>query len=96
LNLENTINNPNGYVPLMTDKNHDGIAIPLEIMDAGHHFDDCPQAPARRGRRADVASASNNELLYTILLNHVVDSHKTRPHTNAQIKKKSKPLQTTY
>jgi hypothetical protein len=42
LDLENMINNPNGYVPLMTDDNHDGIAIPLKIMDAGHHFDDCP------------------------------------------------------
>ncbi len=81
LDLENMINNPDGYVPLMMDDNHDGIVIPLEKMDALHHFDDCPQA-ARRGRRTDVASASNGELPRTILLNHVVDSHKMRPHTN--------------
>ena len=96
LDLENMINNPNGYVPLkIYDNHHDGIAVPPEIMDTGHHFDDCPRA-ARRGQRTDAASASNGELPRTILLNHVVDSHKTRPHTNARIKKKIKPLKTTY
>ena len=96
LDLENMINSLNGYVPLKIDNNHhDGIVIPLEIMDAGHHFDDCPRA-ARRGQRTDAASASNGELPCTILLNHVVDSHKMRPHTNARIKKKIKPLKTTY
>jgi len=76
----------------MTDDTHDGIAIPLELMDVGHHFDDCPQA-VRRCRRTDVALTDEPR---TILLNHVVDSHKTRPHTNARIKKKTKPLKTTY
>jgi hypothetical protein len=95
LDLENMINNPDGYVPLNVDDNHDGIAIPLEIMDAGHHFDDCPRA-VRRGQVTDAASASNGELPHTILLNHVVDSHKTHPHTNARIKKKIKPLKATY
>ena len=42
LDVENLINNPDGYVPLMMVDNHDEIAIPVEIMDAGHHFDDCP------------------------------------------------------
>ncbi len=42
LDVENMINNPDGYVPLMMVDNHDYIAIPVEIMDAGHHFDDCP------------------------------------------------------
>ena len=79
---------------MMVD-NHDSIAIPFEIIDAGHHFDDCPRA-ARRGRHTDVASASNGELPCTILLNHGVASHKMRPHTNARIKKKTKPLKTTY
>ena len=85
LDLENMTNNLNGYVPLKIDDNHhDGIAIPLEIMDAGHRFDDCPQPQAaRRGQRTDAASASNDELPCTILLNHVVDSHKMHPHTNA-------------
>ena len=84
LDLENMINNPDGYVPLkkIDDNHHDGIAIPFEIMEVGHHFDDCPRA-ARRGQRTDAASALNGELPRTILLNHVVDSHKTRPHTNA-------------
>jgi hypothetical protein len=95
LDLENMINDPDGYVALTMDDNHNGIAIPAEIMDAGHHFDDCPRA-ARRGRRTDLASDTNSELPRTILLNHVVDSHKTRPHTNARIKKKTKPLKTTY
>ncbi len=95
MDLENMINNPNGYVPLMMDNNHDGIAIPVEIMDAGHHFDDCPRA-ARRGWRTDVSSVLNGELPHTILLNHVVYSHMMRPHTNAQIKKKINPLKTTY
>jgi hypothetical protein len=79
----------------MTDDNHDGIAISLKIVDAGHHFDDCPRA-ARRGQHTDVASASNGDLPCTNLLNHVVDSHKTCPHTNARMKKKIKPLKTTY
>ena len=76
------INNPDGYVPLIMVDSHDDIAIPAEIMDAGHHFDDCPRA-ARRGRRTDVTSVTNGELQRTSLLNHVGDSHKTRPHTNA-------------
>ena len=52
------INNPNGYVPLMTDDNHDGIAIPVEIMDAGHHqksplgHDQIPM-PEARSRACD-------------------------------------------
>ena len=97
MDLENMINNPDGYVPLkkIDDNHHDGIAIPFEIMEVGHHFDDCPRA-ARRGQRTDAASALNGELPCTILLNHLVDSHKTRPLTNARIKKKIKPLKTTY
>jgi hypothetical protein len=95
LDLENMINIPDGYVPLMMEDNHDGIAIPCEIMDASHHFDDCPRA-VRRGRRTDVASASNGDLPRTILLNHVLDSHKTHTHANAGIKKKIKPLKTAY
>jgi hypothetical protein len=39
--LKNMMNNHDGYVPLMMEDNHD-IAIPLAIMDTGHHFDDCP------------------------------------------------------
>jgi hypothetical protein len=65
LDLENLINNPDRYVPLMTGDNHDGIAIPLQIMDTGHHFDDCPQA-ARRGLRTDIASDLNGDLSRTI------------------------------
>jgi hypothetical protein len=49
---------------------------------------------ARQGRRIDVIA--NNNLPRTILLNHVVDSHKMCPHTNMRTKKKSKPLKTTY
>jgi hypothetical protein len=37
------MNNPEGYVPLGTDDNHD-VANAVAIMDASHHFDDCPQA----------------------------------------------------
>jgi hypothetical protein len=92
MDLENMMNNPEGYVPLVTDDIHD-VAIPAAIMDAGHHFDDCPRA-ARRGKRIEVIA--NNNLPRTILLNHIVESHKTRPHTNMRTKKKSKPLKTTY
>jgi hypothetical protein len=92
MDLENMMNNPEGYVPLVMDDNHD-VAIPAAIMDAGHHFDDCPRA-ARRGKRIEVIA--NNNLPRTILLNHIVESHKTRPHTNMRTKKKSKPLKTTY
>ena len=42
IDLENMMNNPDGYVPLMAEDNHD-VEIPLAIMDAGHHFDDGPE-----------------------------------------------------
>ncbi len=73
MDLKNMMNNSEGYVPLVTDDNHD-VAIPVAIMDASHHFDDCPQA-ARQGRHIDVIAINN--LPCTILLNHVVYSHKT-------------------
>jgi hypothetical protein len=66
LDPENMTNNPNGYVPLMTDDTHDGIAIPLELMDVGHHFDDCPQA-VRRCRRTDVALTDEPRTIYSIM-----------------------------
>jgi hypothetical protein len=52
MDLENMMNNPKGYVPLVTDDNHD-VAIPAAIMDASHHFDDCPRA-ARQGNHIEV------------------------------------------
>ncbi len=58
MDLENMMNNPEGYVPLVMDDNHD-VAIPVAIMDAGHHFDDCPRA-AGQGRCIDVIA--NNDL----------------------------------
>ncbi len=85
MDLENMMNNPEGYVPLVTNDNHD-VAIPTAIMDAGHHFDDCSRA-ARRGKHIEVIA--NNDLPRTILLNHIVDSHETHPHTNMRTKKKS-------
>ncbi len=41
MDLENMTNNPEGYVPLVTDDNRE-VAILVAIMDAGHHFDDYP------------------------------------------------------
>ena len=74
--IEHIMNGQEGYVPMVKDCNH-GIPTPKDIMNGGNHFDDCPRA-ARQSRRSDVVT--NNELPRTALLNHVIDSHKTRPH----------------
>ncbi len=83
--LEHGMNQLEGYVPMIRDDNHD-VPIPYEIMDGGNHFDDCPRS-ARQSRRVDVVA--NNELPRTMLLKHVMDSHKTRPHANMRTRKKN-------
>jgi hypothetical protein len=81
--LAHMMNGPKGYVPMISDDIHD-VPIPYEIMEGGNHFDDCPRS-TRRSRRVDVVA--NNELPRTILLHHVMDSHKTRPHVNTSSRK---------
>jgi hypothetical protein len=63
-----------GYVQMVNvaDSSYK-VPIPRDIIDSGHHFDDCPWA-ARQSRRAEVIGI--NELPQTTLLNHVIDSHK--------------------
>jgi hypothetical protein len=68
------------------DSSYD-VPIPRDIMDGGNHFDNCPQA-ARQSRQAEVIGI--NEFLRTMLLNHVIDSHKTRPHANKQSSNKKR------
>ncbi len=77
LDLEHLMNGKVGYVEMVnaTDSRYD----PRDIIDSGNHFDDCPQA-ARQSRQAEVVGT--NELPRTVLLNHVIDSHKTPPHAN--------------
>ncbi len=78
------MNEPEGYVPMVKDCNH-GIPTPKDIVDGGNLFDDCPRA-AWRSRRSDVVT--NNKVPHTALLNHVIDSHKTRPHANMRPRNK--------
>jgi hypothetical protein len=78
-----------GYVEMVnvTDSRYDG-PIPKGIMDGGTHFDNCPRATRQSRRQAEVVGM--NELPRTMLLNHVIDSHKTRPHTNKQSSNKKR------
>jgi hypothetical protein len=80
LDLEHFENGEVGYVQManIMDSRYD-VPIPKDIMDSGNHFDDCPWA-ARQSRQAEVVGI--NELPLTMLLNHAIDSHKTRPHAN--------------
>ncbi len=41
MDIEYIINKSNGYVPLVCNDDHD-VPIPSELIDSGHHFDDCP------------------------------------------------------
>ena len=76
--IEHMMNGPEGYAPMVKDYSHD-VPTPKDKLDGGNHFDDCPWA-ARQSRRADIVA--NNKLPCTVLLNHVIGSHKTRPHAN--------------
>ena len=73
--IEHMMNGPEGYVPLVNDNSHD-VPTPKDILEGGNHFDNCPWA-ARQSRRV-----TNNKLPQTVLLNIVIDSHKTHPHAN--------------
>ena len=73
--IEHMMNGPEGYVPLINDNSHD-VPTPKDILEGGNHFDNCPWA-ARQSRRV-----TNNKLPQTVLLNIVIDSHKTHPHAN--------------
>ena len=76
--IEHMMNGPEGYAPMVKDYSHD-VPTLKDKLDGGNHFDDCPWA-ARQSRRADIVA--NNKLPCTVLLNHVIGSHKTRPHAN--------------
>jgi hypothetical protein len=88
LDLEHLMNGEVGYVEMVnvTDSRYN-VPIPKGIMDGGNHFDDCPWA-ARQSRQAEVVGM--NELPQTMLLNHVIDSHKTRPYANKQSSNKKR------
>ena len=83
--IEHMINGPEGYVPLVNDNSHD-VPTPKDILDVGYYFDDCPRA-ARQSRHV-----TNKELPRTVLLNLVIDSHKTRPHVNMRSRNNKKLL----
>ena len=73
---------------MVKDCNHGVPTTPKDIMDSGNHFDDCPRTSGLQGKvQSNVVM--NNELSQTVLLNHAIDSHKTRPHANmrSRIKK---------
>jgi hypothetical protein len=88
LDLEHMMNGLEGYVPMVKveDSSHN-VPIPKGIMDSGNHVDNHPQV-ARQSQRAEVVG--NNELPKTMMLNHVIDSHKTRPHANVQSRNKNR------
>ncbi len=82
------MNRPEGYVPManLKDSNHD-VPIPRDILDGDNHFNDCPWA-AWQSQQAEVVG--NNELPQIMLVNHVIDSHKTCPHANKQSRNKNR------
>jgi hypothetical protein len=88
LDLEHLMNGEIGCVPVVNamDSNYN-VPIPRDIIDGGSHFDVCPWA-ARQCRQAEVVGI--NELPQTMLLNHVIDSHKTRLHANKRSSNKKR------
>jgi hypothetical protein len=78
-----------GYVQIVnvTDSSYN-VPISRDIMDGGNHFDDCPWAARQSRQAAEVVGI--NELPRTMLLNHLIDSHNTRPHANKQSSNKKR------
>ena len=68
-----------GYVPM--NVNDTGERIPLSLVDGGHHLDDVTRSVQRNRNRADDIIGGVNRPRETLLLK-VIESQKTRPHTN--------------
>ncbi len=88
LDLEHLVNREVVYVLMVNlmDSNHD-VLIPRDIIEGGNHFNDCPRA-ARGCRQAEVVGIIESP--QTMLLNHVINSHKTRPHANKRSSNKKR------
>jgi hypothetical protein len=68
-----------GYIPM--NVNDTGECIPFGLVDAGHHLDDVPRAARRHRSAVDYVIGGVNRPRESLLL-RVVESQKTRPHTN--------------
>ena len=68
-----------GYIPM--NVNDRGECIPFGLVDAGHHLDDVPRAAQRHRSTVDYVIGGVNRPRESLLL-RVVESQKTRPHTN--------------
>ncbi len=88
LDLAHLMNGEVGYALManVMDSNH-VVPIPRDIIDGGYHFDNCPWA-TMQCRQAEVVGI--NELPQTMLLNHVIDSHKKHPPANKQSSNKKR------
>jgi hypothetical protein len=66
------------YVEL---ENVDGseVNLPLQLMNAGHHFDDMPRALRRTTDSYDGAKTHGAKTQRELLRNIVINSHMTRP-----------------
>jgi hypothetical protein len=76
IDLENMMNQPEGYVPLVVEADHD-TSLPTGLMDCGHHFNDIPRDVRRRYMRDQSAQIPRD-----ILHNIVIDSNMAHPSTN--------------
>jgi hypothetical protein len=72
--LSNIMVSEGGYVSMETVDSCD-VELPVQLMDAGHHFDDIPESQ----RRGDKQQSTNIILPRTLLLHKVVESDMTRP-----------------
>jgi hypothetical protein len=72
--LSNITRSEGGYVAMARVDACD-VELPVQFMDAGHHFDDIPESQ-RRGIRQQ---STNIALPRTLLLHKVVESDMTRP-----------------
>jgi hypothetical protein len=68
-----------GYISM--NVNDTGERIPLSLVGGGHHLDDVTRSVRRNRSRVDDIIGGVNQPRESLLLK-VIESQKTRPHTN--------------
>ena len=77
IDQEHMLTEDDGYIPMEHSNVHD-IAMPMALMDVGHHFDDVPRSIRRRKIISDA------DLPRTKLYHKVCRMHARRPTTNSR------------
>ena len=74
------LNNSKGYVGMMEDEAHGETAVPIDLMQPGHHFDDVPRN--MRARHMYAISRDTHVLPRTAIHQFIEDGHWVRPRQN--------------